>query len=332
MRSIHLAMLAFAFTVPLPIAAQSGAAAPAVGTATSDDAAQSAPKKKKKGGLFGKVKGLAKNKVVKTVAKAAACTMIPGGSLIAGAIDGASAKDAAKDAAKGAAKDAALGAATGNNTCIPGMGNTGAAGLAGNVAGGVAGNVAGGLAGAGMPGVGVPGMPTTAIPGAAISPQQMKQLKEQYRKMGMDSTQLAAMEQMMAGMAAEPDKAAAVAPAPAAAPPTVAGPALTKSKGRMVLHRLPWTPGTEIIQPGAEPVFGLAIRDLAGAILASSKRFKIEARVEDQGGKSQSGQLARKRAAVVLAALVAEGITDNRLALAGGGSDKDPRIVVSETK
>jgi hypothetical protein len=320
MRSIHLAIIALAFTVPLPIAAQSGAAAPAVGNATSDDAAQSAPKKKKRGGLFGKVKGLAKNKVVKTVAKTAACTMIPGGQLIAGAIDGAS----AKDAAKGAAKDAALGAATGNNTCIPGMGNAGAAGLAGNVAGGVAGT--------GMPGVGVPGMPTTAAPGAAISPQQMKELKEQYRKMGMDSTQLAAMEQMMAGMAAEPDKAAAVVPAPAAAPPTVAGPALTKSKGRMVLHRLPWTPGTAIIQPGAEPVFGLAIRDLAGAILASSKRFKIEARVEDQGGKSQSGQLARKRAAVVLAALVAEGIPDNRLALAGGGSDKDPRIVVSETK
>jgi hypothetical protein len=320
MRSIHLAMIALAFAVPLPIAAQSGAAAPAVGNATSDDAAQSSTKKKKKGGLFGKVKGLAKNKVVRTVAKTAACTMLPGGQLIAGAIDGAS----AKDAAKGAAKDAALGAATGNSTCIPGMGSAGGAGLAGNVAGGVA--------GAGMPGVGVPGMPTTAAPGAAMSPQQMRQLKEQYRKMGMDSTQLAAMEQMMAGMAAEPDKAAVVAPAPAAAPATVAGPALTKSKGRMVLHRLPWAPGTETTQPGAEPVFGLAMRDLAGAILASSKRFKIEARVEDQGGKSQSGLLARKRAAVVLAALVAEGIPENRLTVAGGGSDKDPRIVISETK
>ena len=74
---------------------------------------------KKHGGLFGKVKGVAKNKVVQQVAKVAACTMVPGGQLVAGAIDAAASKSVA-----GAAQEAA-GAASGSS-CMPGMG--GAAG------------------------------------------------------------------------------------------------------------------------------------------------------------------------------------------------------------
>jgi hypothetical protein len=79
----------------------------------------SAPKPKVKGGLFGKAKKLAGNKLVQTVAKTAACTMVPGGQAIAGAIDAASAKKSASGAAEGAAA-----AATGS-TCMPGMGGAG---------------------------------------------------------------------------------------------------------------------------------------------------------------------------------------------------------------
>ena len=63
-------------------------------------------KKKKGGGLFGKVKGVAKNKVVQSVVKTAACTMVPGGQYVAGAIDAAANKNAATGAA---------GAATGSS-------------------------------------------------------------------------------------------------------------------------------------------------------------------------------------------------------------------------
>jgi hypothetical protein len=70
---------------------------------------------KSKGGLFGKAKKLAKNKVVKAVAKTAACTMVPGGQAIAGAIDAAGAENAG-EGARGAAT-----AATGS-ACMPGMG------------------------------------------------------------------------------------------------------------------------------------------------------------------------------------------------------------------
>ena len=174
MRSMHLVMLAFALSVPLPSAAQSGAA---------QDTTQPAPKKH--GGLFGRVKGLAKNKVVQQVAKTAACNMVPGGQLVAGAIDNASAKKAAKNAAtnaaKGAVVGAALGAAGGKSTCGGGlMGNLGAAGMAKGVAG-----------------AGIPGMPTTGMPGVGTSADQMKQMAEQYQKMGMNPVQIKAMQQVV---------------------------------------------------------------------------------------------------------------------------------------
>ena len=176
---MHVVMLAFALSLPLPSAAQSGAA---------QDTTQTAPKKH--GGLFGKVKGLAKNKVVQQVAKTAACNMVPGGQLIAGAMDNASAKKAAKNAVTNAAKDAvagaALGAATGKSTCGMGMmGNLGAAGMAKGVAG-----------------AGIPGMPTTGLLGVGTSADQMKQMAEQYQKMGINPAQIKAMQQQMQAAAA----------------------------------------------------------------------------------------------------------------------------------
>jgi hypothetical protein len=203
MRSMHMAMLAFALTLPLPSAAQSGAA---------QDTTQPAPKKH--GGLFGKVKGLAKNKVIQQVAKTAACNMVPGGQLVAGAIDNASAKKAAKNAATNAvtgaatnavtsaatnaAKDAvagaALGAAAGKSSICGG-------GLMGNLGGNLGGNVGGNLAAAGIAkgvaGVGLPTMPTTGMPGVGTSADQMKQMAEQYQKMGMNPAQIKAMQQQM---------------------------------------------------------------------------------------------------------------------------------------
>ena len=88
-------------------------------------ASDSAPVPRKKG-LFGKVKDVAGNKVVKTVAKAAVCTMVPGGQVIAGAIDAAG-SGSAGEAASGVAS-----AATGTS-CMPGL--AGGAGMGGGLGG-----------------------------------------------------------------------------------------------------------------------------------------------------------------------------------------------------
>jgi outer membrane protein OmpA-like peptidoglycan-associated protein len=364
MRSIYLGLLAVTLALPQPSSAQSGA--PASGnTAAASDTAQPAPKKKK-GGLFGKMKSLTQNKVVQQVAKTAACNMVPGGQLVAGALDNAAAKKAAKNAAqnavKNAAKDAVTGAALGavagkQSTCGPGMGLMGKGGGAGLV---------GAVAGAGVPGVGVPGLPTTGLtgaalsaqqlkqtqeqygkmglnpaqiqamqqqmtasPGAGISPDQMKQMMEQYQKMGMDPAQLQAMQQMMAGM--NP----AIATGPAAAAPAaeaIPTPKLKKEKNRIELRQLPWLTGSESIRPGAEETFAGGIQSLAMQLQPGTRHYKIEVKVEDQGSTERSQLLAQQRAAVVLSFLVAQGIAESRLVIADGGADKDARVVVSENK
>ena len=187
MRSLLAVLLASAILVPEISAAQSGST---VAQATGDSTAGAVPAEKKKGGLFGKVKGLAKNKVVKTVAKTALCTAVPGGSMIAGALDAAETKNVAGAAAT---------AATGGSSCMSGM-----AGMAGHANPGAAGIGAAGAGalGAAVSGVGLPGQPSTAMPGMAMSPEQMKQLMEQYRKAGMDPAQIQMMQQMMASQAA----------------------------------------------------------------------------------------------------------------------------------
>jgi hypothetical protein len=113
----------------------------------------SAPKPKGKGGLFGKAKKLAGNKVVQTLAKTAACTMVPGGQAIAGAIDAASSKSA------GGAAEGAAAAATGSS-CMPGMGGTGTGGA--GMAGGGAASMAAMAGMANMAGAGGMGNPETA--------------------------------------------------------------------------------------------------------------------------------------------------------------------------
>jgi hypothetical protein len=91
-------------------------------TATGDSVGEGKAVRKK-GGLFGKVKGLAGNKVVKAVAKTAACSMVPGGQVIAGAIDAAGSDGA------GSAADGVAGGAVGA-PCMPGaMSRPDAAGL-----------------------------------------------------------------------------------------------------------------------------------------------------------------------------------------------------------
>jgi hypothetical protein len=306
MRSIHVVMVALALTGPLPILAQSEAP-------TSPDSTVPAPKKH---GLFGKVKSLSKNKVVNQIAKVALCTAVPGGQVIAGALE-------AKEN-----KNVAAGAATalsgGKSSCMPGMnGLAGSAGVPG---------MPGASSGAGMSAAQLKQMQAQGTPGAGMSAAQMRELEAQYLRMGVSPAQIKAMQQQMGALPQPQAAADADAVTAGASYGGLGTPALTKEKNRLVVRQLPWMPGSEGVIEGAGPTFGLAMRDLAAAILATSTRYKVEVRVEDQGGKSENKALARKRSEAVLAALTAEGIPAERLTASDGGGDKDPRTVVSETK
>jgi outer membrane protein OmpA-like peptidoglycan-associated protein len=100
----------------------------------------------------------------------------------------------------------------------------------------------------------------------------------------------------------------------------------------MLVRRLPWVPGSDAVQQGSEPMFGMVMQEVAAAIKASPKRYKIEARVEEQGGKAQNKLLAQKRGTAVLAALSARGVPADALTVSEGKADKDPRIIISEGK
>ena len=88
--------------------------APVVNSQSQPDTSANQPKK---GGMFGKLKGLAHNKTAQSIAKVAACTALPGGQYVVGALDAK--QQAAKNAVAGAATSA-VGAATGTS-CMPGM-------------------------------------------------------------------------------------------------------------------------------------------------------------------------------------------------------------------
>lgn len=317
MRILLLVVLASLLLAPGIVVAQSGAVTTSA-VVDSAAAAAAAPAEKKKKGMFGKVKGLAKNKIVKTVAKAALCTAVPGGQVIAGALDAAETKDVA---------GAATTVATGGGSCMPGMAGmapSGAPGAAGMGAAGV------GALGTGAPGEVMPGQPSAGMAGTPMSPEQMKQMQEQYGRMGMDSAQIRAMQQMMSSMPGAPS-AAAAADQPSTEPASGA-PALSREKGKLLVRQLPWVAGSDAIRPGGELMFAMAMHEVALAMLDSGKRYKVEARVEQQGGKTQNRELAQKRAAAVVKALVGEGVSAGHMSISDGSADKNPRIVISERK
>jgi outer membrane protein OmpA-like peptidoglycan-associated protein len=319
MRSIRLAVT---LVLAAPMAGVAQSTPPAANSVAAQDSTPSAPKKK--GGLFGKMKGLTKSKLVNTVAKTALCTAVPGGSMIAGAIDAKKAKNA-----KGAAAAAANMAGGGSTNCMPGMGMAQKA-VTPSPAAAVA-------------GVGVPGMPTTGIDPAAVSasqmgampsltPEQLKQMEEQYKKMGISSEQIQAMQRQMQGMQQMSAPQAGPPQTSSPAPHAVGQPVITSESQGLVLRGLPWIPGSDEIRPDARASFGLAMRDLASGIQGSGKHYRVEARVESQGKKSLERTLSRKRAAAVVAGLVAEGIPAKQLKAADGASDKDARILLHESK
>ena len=291
----------------------------------AQDTAQPVPKKK--GGLFGKMKGLTKSKLVNTVAKTALCTAVPGGSMVAAALEAKKAKHATSAAANLASGS--------SGSCMPGIGLADKAGAAAGVSGAV-------------PGVALPGLPTTgletaalsaapvnptgAMPGA-MSPAQLKQMEDQYRKMGMKPDQIKAMEAQMQSMQQAASMPAA-SPEPSPTPVAAASnqPGLSTESGKLVVRGLPWMPATAIIRPDAQASFRLAMRDLASAVQRSGTHYKVSARVEEQGKKAVNRKLSHQRAAAVVAGLIAEGILAGKLKVVDGDGDKDARILLQETK
>ncbi len=308
---------------------------PAVASQPADDTLASVPdtaKKKKGGGLFGKVKGVAKNKVVQQIAKTAACTMLPGGQVVAGAIDAAANKDAV---------GAAAGAATGT-TCMPGMGGAGA------MAGGA-------MAGGVMPG-GV--MPGVVMPGGAGMPAGGQLSGMDPAMMAAYSAQLAAAMQAMQAQAGAggagmppgmPPGAMAMPPGGVGMPPGQMGapgeggghPLEVSSdlpgdlkKGKTVIRHIDWIPGGGTVSPAGADGFAQAMAQVAAAMKQAGGSYRLDLYMDKQSGDVVVRTLGPQRLAAVQASLVEGGASPGPDGPQIGKSKKDgdPRLEVVRLK
>ncbi len=226
------------------------APAPAQSAGAVADSAPPAPDsaeqgKKKGGGLFGKARKLAGNKTVQQVAKTMACTVVPGGQVVAGAIDAASSDDVG-EAAAGAAGAAAgqpcmpgalgMGEAPTSTPGMPGVaglgglaGAAGAAGAQGMSLGATANGMGGGSASGGMPaGLDVDGLAAcmgltteeylfmidpTADSGREATKEELERQRRIATRVDPQRYQVCAMQQLGAG---RPGMAAGGMPMPSA--------------------------------------------------------------------------------------------------------------------
>lgn len=289
------------------------AQAPSRDTVSAIEAPPADTAEKRGGGVLGKVKGLAKNKIVRQVAKTAACTIVPGGQVIAGAIDAASSEGA------GGAAQGVAGAATGSS-CMPGMGMAPAAA---GPSGGALGD-AGGMRAAQM---------------AAMAGGRGGGNAQMAAAMQMMQAQMAQMGSGGAGMpAGMPEEAM-----PAGAMPMPPGPTAIDvssdlvgdlKKGKTVVRNIDWVPGGADVSPASADGFARAMAQVVAAIKQGGGSFRLDLYMDKESGDIVVRTLGPRRLAAVRAALVEGGAAPGAGGLQIGQSKKEkgPRLEIVKLK
>lgn len=309
----------FLLAAASPALAQEGASAPSPG----DSVAQPAPKKK---GMFGKLKSIAGNKTVQSVAKVAACTMVPGGQFVAAGIDAAS--NAAEGDAAGTAAGAA-GAATGS-ACAGALGGgaVGAAGMAapGMGAGGGVGNVAGmagsaaAIAGAMTAGTGMSPDDDDPAP-AGLSAKDEKRLRSMLKKQGMSQEQI---DQTVATYKQQGQPPVPPMPAPSVAAATPGAGSASSAQpvglpddyeaqlkaGRLVLIDLPWKGSSADLIAGTEDGVRITFVKIVESLNGAEGTYRVDVYVTES-----DKSVAQARASAIVVFLTSAGLpAEERLA------------------
>jgi hypothetical protein len=285
-----------------PLAAASVAAPDSAAPAPDSASAPESGKKKKGGGLFGKVKGVAKNKVVQSVVKTAACTMVPGGQYVAGAIDAAANKNAATGAA---------GAATGSS-CMSGLGGMG---MTPGVPGGQGANLANIQA-------------AQAAGGGAGNTQMMAAMQMQAM-----SAQLAQMQQMQRMSGAT----GAVPGMPDGGMGEGMGRpiAVTAEKNKTVIRNIDWLPGTGTVSATGAESFQQALIQAGTAVLQAGGSYRLDLYMDKQSPDAAAKSVGTQRLALVQTAFLSGPMAGqpNAVPLAGKiKRDGDPRLEIVKIK
>lgn len=333
-------------------------------TAMKDSAAAS-DSSHKKHGLLGRFKKVASNKVVQNVTKVAACTVVPGGSLVAGAVDAATSKDAS-GAATGAAE-----AATGS-TCSNTMGRLANGGVDRAVEQAVQPTAPAGppqydprvqaqlntLNGMGIAtdeeaqakclGVSVeeyrlivypPGMNTRPPTKAEMKARHetMKKLdprKQQECMMQASNQMMANVQQTEAGVQQRMAQANehAVTEAPGGTIELPADLVRELASGKVDVRNVDWVAGSAELSAGGQPAFADAMNRLGTAMSQTQGSFRLDLYMDNRYDDGAVNTFGPQRLALVQKALTGAGVDAGRLKIGKAKRDKDTRLEVVRAK
>jgi hypothetical protein len=350
----------------LGFAAQAALAQNAADSTRAGDSTAAPDSTRKKGGLLGKMKHVAQSRVVQQVAKTAACTVVPGGQVIAGAIDAAGSRDA------GNAATSAAETATGTG-CANSLGNLTTAGD----------RAAQGAAQAAMPpaqptldprvqsqlnmmnamgmgpatdeesqakclGVSVeeyrlivypPGMntrpPTKAEEKARTAAmKKLDRRKQQECMMQASNGMMAQVQQMTAGMQqkmADAD-AGAVTEAPGQALELPADLENQLRSGKVAVGGIDWIAGSASVSRAGEPAFQEAMSRLGTALHQVGGQYRLDLYMDNRYDDEALGMFGPQRLALVETALAAAGVEPGSLTTGQAKKDKHPRLEIVKAK
>jgi hypothetical protein len=321
----HSGVVVLAFAVGQLIAVPAGAQAAdsltklksegAIATASVVDTAVH-----KKGGMFGKLKGVAHNKTVQSITKAAVCQALPGGQYMMGAAEAAKNKTSVASGVANA------------QSCIPGMGGAGVGGLGakGALAGaamGAAGSIGGGTTGKaagatkGMPGM--PGMP--AMPGGAgaitasaqgIAGMQSAMAQMQAASIAAGGTGMGAMTTEASG---EQMKLSGAVPDEI-------------KKGKLTIKKIDWVYGNPSVSPSTAQGFMDLMLSAGQAMKAEGAKYRVDVYMDKKYSDEDITALGAERMSILVTSLQSGGQLGDALVAGKIGKDKEQRVEIVKVK
>jgi hypothetical protein len=274
----------------------------------------------KKRGMFGKLKGVAQNKTVQSVTKAALCSAVPGGQYMVGAAEAAKAKTSVASGAANA------------QSCIPGMPGAGA-GMGGMGAKGALAGAAMGAAGS----LGTPGMPggvgaQNAAQAAAM--QAMMRGTPGGGAPGMPSPeQIAAMQTMMAQMQSGGMTAGAMTTEAGGQQVKLSGSVGDEiKKGKLTIRQLDWIRGSPGVSPSTTQGFVDLMTTVATAMKEAGGVYRVDVYMDKKYSDQEIAALGAGRAEMIVSVLQDRGQVGQGVVAGKVGKEKEQRVEIVKQK
>lgn len=248
---------------------------------------------KHKHGIFGKLKAVAQNKTVQSIAKTAVCTAVPGGSLVVGAVDARKSGESAAQAIKGAAM---------GPSCMPGMGSLGA--LSGK----------GGIGGIG----GMAAVQTSA----ALQTTVMNGAIARASAAGAPS----------AGTAPPAASAEVATESPGQQLQLSGTPAEQIKKGKLVIKHIDWMLGSPSVSASSMSGFVDLVHSVGDAAKAEGAKYRVDIYMDKHYSDADIAAIAPQRQGMIIS-LLQDRLQQRDITIPGNiKKDKEQRVEIVKIK